>query len=269
MAAVTDLSGQIAGVHRTWLAPDGANKAPIETPRKAMGELLGHAVRFGLPGDVMAAGEGIENVLSVREVAPGMATAAALSAVHLAAILFPDTLRRLYIVRDHDPAGDAATATLTERANAVGIEAITLSPGSGDFSEDIRRFGIDALRALPHHALGGYLQGGPGMAWSLAQGLQAAVFAFAGLDVNSDLRSAYALAAGPRLSLTAQLPGEGTALLRAGWLGQIAGAARPELQLRFGTQWPLTRDDGIRLVADYARQQASVTAITLAWEHYF
>ena len=147
IAAVTDLSGQITGVHRTWLAPDGADKAPIETPRKAMGELLGHAVRFGLPGDVMAAGEGIENVLSVREVAPGMATAAALSAAHLAAILFPDTLRRLYIVRDHDPAGDAATATLTERANAVGIEAITLSPRSGDFNEDIRRFGIDALRA--------------------------------------------------------------------------------------------------------------------------
>ena len=147
IAAVTDLSGHITGVHRTWLAPDGADKAPIETPRKAMGELLGHAVRFGLPGDVIAAGEGIENVLSVREVAPGMATAAALSAAHLAAILFPDTLRRLYIVRDLDPAGDAATATLTERANAVGIEAITLSPRSGDFNEDIWRFGIDALRA--------------------------------------------------------------------------------------------------------------------------
>lgn len=147
IAAVTGLSGQITGVHRTWLAPDGSDKAPIETPRKAMGELLGHAVRFGLPGDVMAAGEGIENVLSVREVAPGMATAAALSAAHLAAILFPDMLRRLYIVRDQDPAGDAATATLTERANAVGIEAIALSPRSGDFNEDIWRFGIDALRA--------------------------------------------------------------------------------------------------------------------------
>ena len=147
IAAVTDLPGHITGVHRTWLAPDGSDKAPIDTPRKAMGDLLGHAVRFGIPGEVMAAGEGIESVLSVREVVPGMATAAALSASHLAAILFPDTLRRLYIVRDSDPAGDGALARLTERANAVGIEAIALSAVTGDFNEDLRRFGSDALRA--------------------------------------------------------------------------------------------------------------------------
>ena len=152
IAAVTDLSGRITGVHRTWLAPDGFDpvslgKAPIDTPRKAMGDLLGHAVRFGIAGEVMAAGEGIENVLSVREVLPNMATAAALSAAHLAAIHFPDTLRRLYIVCDHDPAGDGAMARLTERANAVGIEAIALTPVTGDFNEDLRRFGGDALRA--------------------------------------------------------------------------------------------------------------------------
>ena len=147
IAAVTDLPGHITGVHRTWLAPDGSDKAPIDTPRKAMGDLLGHAVRFGIPGEVMAAGEGIESVLSVREVVPGMATAAALSASHLAAILFPDTLRRLYIVRDSDPAGDGALARLTERANAAGIEAIALTPVTGDFNEDLRRFGRDALRA--------------------------------------------------------------------------------------------------------------------------
>lgn len=147
IAAVTDFSGRITGAHRTWLAPGGSDKAPINTQRKAMGELLGHAVRFGIPGDVMAAGEGIESVLSARLVIPGMSMAAALSAAHLAAILFPDTLRRLYIVRDNDPAGDGARDSLMERANAVGIEAITLSPIFGDFNEDLRQLGIDALRA--------------------------------------------------------------------------------------------------------------------------
>ena len=154
IAAVTDLSGRITGVHRTWLAPDGSDKAPIDTPRKAMGDLLGHAVRFGIPGEVMAAGEGIESVLSAREVLPGMATAAALSAAHLAAIHFPDALRRLYIVCDHDPAGDGAMARLTERANAAGIEAIALTPVTGDFNEDLRRFGADALRACIRAQLG-------------------------------------------------------------------------------------------------------------------
>jgi hypothetical protein len=147
IAAVTDLDGRLTGVHRTWLAPDGAGKAPIDTPRRAMGDLLGHAVRFGEPGDVMAAGEGIETILSLRCVLPEMAMAAALSAAHLAALLFPDTLRRLYIVRDNDPAGDGARDSLINRAGKAGIEAIVLSPVLGDFNEDLRDLGMDALRA--------------------------------------------------------------------------------------------------------------------------
>ncbi len=152
IAAVTDPDGRLAGAHRTWLDPDGFNpirlgKAPIDTPRRAMGDLLGNAVRFGVSGDVMAAGEGIETVLSLRCVLPGMAMAAALSAAHLAALLFPDTLRRLYIVRDNDPAGDGARDRLIERAEAVGIEAIVLSPALADFNEDLRTLGMDALRA--------------------------------------------------------------------------------------------------------------------------
>ena len=148
IAAVTDLSGRITGVHRTWLAPDGSGKAPIDIQRKAMGDLLGNAVRFGIAGDVMAAGEGIETILSARQAIPGMAMAAALSAAHLAAILFPDSLRRLYIVRDNDPAGDGARDSLVERANTAGIEAVVLSPSLGDFNEDLRHFGTDALRAM-------------------------------------------------------------------------------------------------------------------------
>jgi hypothetical protein len=147
IAAVTDLDGQITGAHRTWLAPDGSDKAPIETQRKAMGDLLRHAVRFGNLSDVMAAGEGIETVLSLRQGLPDMAMAAALSAAHLAAIAFPATLRRLYIVRDNDPAGDGARDSLVERADAVGIEAIILSPVLGDFNEDLRALSTDALAA--------------------------------------------------------------------------------------------------------------------------
>ena len=95
----------------------------------------------------MAVGEGIESVLSVREALPAMPMAAALSAAHLAAIRFPDTLRRLYILRDNDPAGDRASAALLERADTAGIEAIALSPLLGDFNEDLCAHGVDALRA--------------------------------------------------------------------------------------------------------------------------
>jgi phage/plasmid primase-like uncharacterized protein len=147
IAAVTDLSGAITGVHRTWLAPDGLGKAPIDTPRRAMGVLLGHAVRFGAAGDVLAAGEGIETMLSLRSVMPAMPMAAALSASHLAALQFPPALRRLYIARDADAAGETAVAALTEAAEAAGFEALVLSPQLGDFNEDLLEFGSGAVRA--------------------------------------------------------------------------------------------------------------------------
>lgn len=147
IAAVTDLDGRITGAHRTWLAPDGSGKAPVDPPRKAMGDLLGHAVRFGDVQNVMAAGEGIETILSLRQALPTMPMVSALSAGHLAAILFPPHLRRLYIVRDNDPAGDSARDSLVDRAHEAGIEAITLSPMMGDFNEDLATHGLDAVRA--------------------------------------------------------------------------------------------------------------------------
>ena len=152
IAAVTDLDGRITGAHRTYLDPDafhmsGNGKAPIDTPRRAMGHLLGNAVRFGVADDVMAAGEGIETMLSLCCVLPEMPMAAALSAAHLGAIRLPPALRRLYIVRDDDPAGDNAMESLSARAGVSGIEAIALSPRCGDFNEDLRDFGMDALRA--------------------------------------------------------------------------------------------------------------------------
>lgn len=147
IARFTDLEGKLTGVHRTWLTRDGSGKAPLDPPRKAMGDLLGNAVRFGQAQDVMAAGEGIETVLSLRQILPKMPMVAALSAGHLAAILFPATLRRLYIIRDNDPAGDGARDSLIARAHEAGIEPITLSPMLGDFNDDLTGPGLEALRA--------------------------------------------------------------------------------------------------------------------------
>ena len=95
----------------------------------------------------MAAGEGIETMLSLRCVAADHADGRSALGHHLAALLFPPTLRRLYIARDDDPAGDGAMATLIDRAQEAGIEAIVISPRLGDFNEDLRLLGIDALRA--------------------------------------------------------------------------------------------------------------------------
>ena len=147
IAAVTDLDHRITGAHRTWLDPSGQGKAPIDTPRRAMGNLLGNAVRFGMAHATLAAGEGIETMLSLHQVLPTLPMAAALSAAHLAALVFPPTLRRLYIARDADAAGDHAVTRLIDRTRQTGIEAIVLSPSREDLNEDLRTLGIDALRA--------------------------------------------------------------------------------------------------------------------------
>jgi phage/plasmid primase-like uncharacterized protein len=147
ISAVTALDGTITGVHRTWLDPASACKAPVSTPRRAMGLLLGNAVRFGVAADVMMAGEGLETILSLRQIMPSMPAAAALSANHLTALELPTGLRRLYLARDDDAAGRGAAESLAARAAAAGVEALTLVPTLDDFNEDLRQLGAEVLRS--------------------------------------------------------------------------------------------------------------------------
>lgn len=64
---------------------------------------------------------------------------------HLAAILFPPDLRRLYVACDRDAAGDAAFGILSDRAQAAQIELVPLMPALGDFNDDLRQHGASAL----------------------------------------------------------------------------------------------------------------------------
>jgi hypothetical protein len=147
VAAVTDLDCALTGMLRTWLARDGSGKAPLTTPRRALGRLLGSGVRFGRATDVMAAGEGLETMLSLRVVLPAMPMVAALSSAHLAALILPAGLRRLYIARDNDRAGHRAAEALGIRANADGIEDIVMTPDADDFNTDLCSLGSEALAA--------------------------------------------------------------------------------------------------------------------------
>ena len=151
IGVVTNLDGGVTGVHRTWLDPDlaGADhgKAPIEDPKRSLGDIWTHAVRFGAVDDVMAVGEGIETVLSVRGALPALPMIAALSASHLPAVALPSTLRRLYIASDADSVGKRAANALAARAREVGIEAIVLLPTRNDFNDDLIAIGVDGLRS--------------------------------------------------------------------------------------------------------------------------
>lgn len=155
VAAVTDAAGAITGVHRTYLSSrldrDGVGKAKVDDPRRALGGLLGNGVRFRFPVDapvpVLAAGEGLETMLSLSHVMPGMPMVAALTANHLAGFHFPPGCRRIYIAADADAAGRHGIEGLSRKAQERGILPLVLSPELGDFNDDLRRLGPDRLTA--------------------------------------------------------------------------------------------------------------------------
>lgn len=146
LAAITDVHGSITAVHRIWLDRDGSRKAPVGDPRRSLGSQLRGGVRLGLIGDVLAVGEGIETMLSLRTALPRMPALAGLSANHLAALDLPEGVRRLYVARDNDPEGRRAETRLRVRLRGQGIEVCSLSPAYDDFNVDLQRLGREVLR---------------------------------------------------------------------------------------------------------------------------
>jgi len=144
LAAVTDLKGVITGIHRTWLDPETCDKAPVAQPRRALGQLLGHAVHFGQVGGIAIAAEGLETALTLKMLFPNLPVLAALSAGHLGALILPDILRRLYVARDNDPAGWRAFNRLRSRHADRDIHALV--PRLDDFNADLITFGPDPVR---------------------------------------------------------------------------------------------------------------------------
>jgi hypothetical protein len=96
--------------------------------------------------DILVVGEGIETMLSLIEAMPGLPVWAALSSGHLGALLLPEGLQRLYIAIDRDPAGRGAAERLSARATEAGISVRVLEPRLGDFNDDLRAHGPEALR---------------------------------------------------------------------------------------------------------------------------
>lgn len=146
VAGITDLDGEITAVSRTFLKRDGSGKAPVDSPRRSKGDVMGHGIRFGATDWAMAAGEGTETTLSLRAVLPKLPLIAATSSSHLSGLVFPPGLRTLVVIRDNDQAGDAATDALFARGQAVGLEVVLLAPELDDLNDDLTKLGVAHLR---------------------------------------------------------------------------------------------------------------------------
>ena len=146
LCAITDLDGTIVGVNRIYLSGDGTI-ADVPDPKKVLGRLQGCAVRFGVPGDVLIVGEGVETMLSIKTALPHMPVDAALTAQHLSLYDPPPQVRSLWIARDAGRPGEKAANELARRMKTERPDLIVqqLKPRHDDFNTRLRQIGARRL----------------------------------------------------------------------------------------------------------------------------
>jgi len=126
-------------IHRTFLARDGAGKAPVYPQKMMHGPCHGGAVRLGAIGDLLMIGEGIETCLSAMQ-ATGNAAWAALSTSGLRALDLPDTVRDVVVLADGDDPGEAAAREAALRWKRQGRSVrIARPPRELDFNDLLLR----------------------------------------------------------------------------------------------------------------------------------
>ncbi len=150
LAVVQSPDGKPVTLHRTYLTTDG-HKAAVTSLRKLMppgipSSILGAAIRLYPAKDTLYIAEGIETALAVH-VATGFPVWATISANGMAALILPDTVKRVWIMADHDVnhTGEKAASILASRLRLKGCDCRVLLP-KGPIPEHSK--GIDFLDEL-------------------------------------------------------------------------------------------------------------------------
>lgn len=111
VAAVQDGERRLTGIHRTFLAPDGAGKALVTSAKKMAGVVWGGAIRLCPAQSTLGVAEGIETALSVA-LASGLPMWVAGSLGNMAALSLPPVVKDLVLCVDADGDQDALAKTL-------------------------------------------------------------------------------------------------------------------------------------------------------------
>ena len=129
------VDGTPLAIHRTFLARDGAGKAPVDPQKMMLGPCRGGAVRLADPDDVLMVGEGIETCLAAMQ-ASGHPVWAALSTSGLRGLDLPKDVRDVIVLADGDEAGEAAARDCALRWKRQGRRVRIARPPRGmDFND--------------------------------------------------------------------------------------------------------------------------------------
>jgi len=126
----------LCGVHITYLNNDGT-KADLNPNKIMRGRIKGAGIWFGKPNDKLNIAEGIETALSVWEMTD-IPTVAILSTGNMAALILPNTVRRITIAANHDTPGIKAAQAAAIKFIKLGIKTqIKIPPTKGDDFNDV------------------------------------------------------------------------------------------------------------------------------------
>jgi hypothetical protein len=136
VAAISDVSGKVIGIHRTYLRYDRPGKAPVDPPKLSLKYQPGGAVQLSPAGPTLVIGEGIETVLSVMQ-ATGLHGWAALGTTNMLNIDLPDIVREVLLAVDGDEPGRDAARRAGYRWQRLGKRVRIMEAPAGHDWNDI------------------------------------------------------------------------------------------------------------------------------------
>lgn len=140
LGAITNASGAVLAVQRTWLARDGRGKAPVKPAKMTLGPMEDGAVRFGEPLSSLGLAEGIETARSAKQIY-SLPVWAVLGCNRFEAVTIPETVETVHIFADRGDAGWKAAESAARKFESQGRHAEIILPSARDkkdFNEELQ-----------------------------------------------------------------------------------------------------------------------------------
>lgn len=130
-------NGVLAGVHRTYLQPNG-KKLDVPAPRRTLGQVRGNAIHLGEVVDELIICEGLEDGLTLHQELE-LPVWVACGASFLNSMVIPEQVRSLVIAADNDSAGERAAYQAADAMAVLGRRVRIMRPSSGfkDFNDEL------------------------------------------------------------------------------------------------------------------------------------
>ena len=133
VAALQSVSRAIVGVQLTFLHPTGAEKAPVENPRRVIGMARGAALRLAAPAEEIGLAEGYETAHAAM-LMTRVPTWASCGSSRLPLVILPSIVRRVIVFADPDKPGLEAAEQFRERHPELENVEIRTPDGSDDYA---------------------------------------------------------------------------------------------------------------------------------------